>query len=47
MNEIQQPTARRIPDRLDNPLRSALFSWQTLLLLVAVGRVIAHKQAAA
>jgi len=29
-------THRRIPDRLDNPLRSALLSWETLLLLVAV-----------
>ncbi|TKT76117.1 ABC transporter permease [Aquamicrobium sp. LC103] len=27
---------RHIPDRLDNPLRSALFSWETLLILVAV-----------
>ncbi len=27
---------RHIPDRLDNPLRAAVFSWQTLLLLVAV-----------
>lgn len=26
-----------VPDRLDNPLRSALLSWQTLLLLVAIG----------
>jgi rhamnose transport system permease protein len=34
MNE--QPAVRHIPDRLDNPLRSALFSWQTLLLLVAI-----------
>jgi rhamnose transport system permease protein len=32
MNEIGN---RSIPDRLDNPLRSAIFSWQTLLLLVA------------
>ena len=45
MNEIQQPTARRIPDRLDNPLRSALFSWQTLLLLVAVAIFIANSLA--
>ncbi|MDP1731356.1 MAG: ABC transporter permease [Devosia sp.] len=36
MNEVQAPAARRIPDRLDNPLRSAVFSWQTLLLLVAI-----------
>lgn len=37
MNEMQQPAARHIPDRLDNPLRSAIFSWQSLLLLVAIG----------
>lgn len=37
MNEMQQPAARHIPDRLDNPLRSALLSWQSLLLLVAIG----------
>jgi rhamnose transport system permease protein len=36
MNEMQAPTARHIPDRLDNPLRTALLSWQSLLLLVAV-----------
>lgn len=36
MNEMHQPPARHIPDRLDNPLRTALFSWQTLLLLVAL-----------
>lgn len=28
---------RRIPDRLDTPLRAAIFSWPALLLLVAVG----------
>jgi len=27
---------RNIPDRLDNPLRSAVFSWEALLVLVAV-----------
>lgn len=27
---------RQIPDRLDNPLRSALLSWETLLLVVAM-----------
>lgn len=36
MNEMQRPVARHIPDRLDNPLKTALFSWQTLLLLVAL-----------
>lgn len=30
------PQIRHIPDRLDNPLRSAIFSWQTLLLVVAI-----------
>jgi rhamnose transport system permease protein len=32
----QAPTTRNIPDRLDSPLRSAIFSWQALLLLVAI-----------
>ena len=36
MNELQPPTTRHIPDRLDTPLRSALFSWQSLLLVVAI-----------
>ncbi len=35
MNDATPPT-RNIPDRLDSPLRSAIFSWQSLLLLVAV-----------
>jgi rhamnose transport system permease protein len=35
MNE-QAPQHRTIPDRLDSPLRAAIFSWQTLLLLVAI-----------
>ena len=35
MNE-QAPQLRAIPDRLGSPLRSALFSWQSLLLAVAV-----------
>jgi len=30
------PSPRIIPNRLDNPLRSALLSWETLLLAVAV-----------
>lgn len=41
MND-QTPATRHIPDRLDNPLRSALFSWQTLLLLVAVVIFVAN-----
>lgn len=28
---------RQLPDRLDNPLRSAVLSWESLLVLVAVG----------
>lgn len=28
---------RRLPDRLDNPLKSAVLSWQSLLVLVAIG----------
>ena len=35
MND-QVPQHRTIPDRLDNPLRAAIFSWQTLLLVVAI-----------
>ena len=34
MNEVRN--VRHIPDRLDNPLRSAIFSWEALLILVAV-----------
>ena len=33
---------RRIPDRLDNWLRSAIFSWQSLLLLVAIAIFVAN-----
>lgn len=29
-------TARHIPDRLDSPFRSAVFSWEMLLVLVAI-----------
>lgn len=34
--------SRHIPDRLDNPFRAAIFSWQTLLLLVAIAIFIAN-----
>lgn len=44
MND-QTPATRHIPDRLDNPLRSALFSWQSLLLLVAIAIFIANSLA--
>ncbi|MET2828687.1 ABC transporter permease [Mesorhizobium shangrilense] len=30
------PAPRHIPDRLDTPLRSAIFSWEALLVVVAV-----------
>ena len=33
---------RRIPDRLDTWLRSAIFSWQSLLLLVAIAIFVAN-----
>jgi len=40
MNEVRN--VRHIPDRLDNPLRSAIFSWEALLILVAVAIFIAN-----
>jgi rhamnose transport system permease protein len=36
---------RRLPDRLDNPLRSAVLSWESLLVLVAIGIFIANSLA--
>lgn len=30
-------TSRRLPDRLDNPVKSAVMSWESLLVLVAIG----------
>jgi len=33
---------RHIPDRLDNPVKSAIFSWETLLVLVGVAIFIAN-----
>ncbi|MBT1159922.1 ABC transporter permease [Aminobacter anthyllidis] len=36
------PTPRRIPDRLDKPLRSAIFSWEALLVAVAVAIFIVN-----
>ncbi|WP_309083416.1 ABC transporter permease [Chelativorans sp.] len=35
-------TARHVPDRLDSPLRSAVFSWEMLLVLVAVAIFIVN-----
>jgi rhamnose transport system permease protein len=35
-------TGRRLPDRLDNPLKSAVLSWETLLVLVAIGIFVAN-----
>ena len=39
------PQHRTIPDRLDSPLRAAVFSWPSLLLLVAVVIFIANSLA--
>ena len=36
---------RSIPDRLDNPLRSAVFSWETMLVLVAIAIFIVNSLA--
>ena len=36
------PAHRLIPDRLDHPVKSALFSWESLLLLVAVAIFVAN-----
>ncbi len=44
MND-QTPATRHIPDRLDNPLRSALFSWPSLLLVVAIAIFVANSLA--
>ncbi|MEO6394329.1 MAG: ABC transporter permease [Devosia sp.] len=44
MNE-QRHATRNIPDRLDNPLRAALLSWQALLLAVAIAIFIANSLA--
>ncbi len=38
-------TGRRLPDRLDNPLKSAALSWESLLVLVAIGIFIANSLA--
>ncbi|MCP8884318.1 ABC transporter permease [Devosia sp. XJ19-1] len=35
-------TARQLPDRLDNPLKSAVLSWESLLVLVALGIFLAN-----
>ncbi len=36
MSATETPRGRHIPDRLDRPLRSAVFSWEALLIAVAV-----------
>ncbi|WP_116652633.1 ABC transporter permease [Pelagibacterium sediminicola] len=41
MNEVPQ-TPRTIPDRLESPFRSALKSWEALLIVVAVAIFIAN-----
>jgi|GEM_PF-69150 len=35
-------TGRRLPDRLDNPLKSAALSWESLLVLVALAIFLAN-----
>ncbi|AKR58074.1 branched-chain amino acid ABC transporterpermease [Devosia sp. H5989] len=40
MNEVRN--VRHIPDRLDNPLRSAIFSWEALLIAVAAAIFLAN-----
>lgn len=35
-------TGRHLPDRLDNPLKSAVVSWESLLVLVALGIFIGN-----
>lgn len=44
MND-QAPQHRTIPDRLDSPLRAAVFSWPSLLLVVAIVIFIANSLA--
>jgi rhamnose transport system permease protein len=39
------PTPRRLPDRLDKPLTSAMFSWEALLAAVAIAIFIANSLA--
>lgn len=39
------PSPRRIPDRLDRPLTSAMFSWEALLAAVAIAIFIANSLA--
>jgi rhamnose transport system permease protein len=38
----ETPAPRRIPDRLGSRVHSALFSWETLLLAVAIAIFIAN-----
>jgi len=38
-------TSRRIPDRLDRPLTSAIFSWEMLLVVVAIAIFVANSLA--
>ena len=44
MND-QAPQHRAIPDRLDSPLRAAVFSWPSLLLVVAIVIFVANSLA--
>lgn len=38
----QTATGRRLPDRLDNPLRTVVMSWESLLVLVALAIFLAN-----
>ncbi|MFK5980466.1 MAG: ABC transporter permease [Rhizobiaceae bacterium] len=42
---MNKQIARHVPDRLDTPFRTAIFSWQTLLLTVAVAIFIINSLA--
>ena len=46
MSAIEEEQAQhRVPDRLDSPWRARLFSWESLLILVAVGIFVANSLA--
>jgi rhamnose transport system permease protein len=45
MTTLDQAQPRRIPDRLDSPVRSAVLSWEMLLVVVAVAIFIANSLA--
>lgn len=45
MTTLDQAKPRRIPDRLDSPIRSAILSWEMLLVVVAVAIFVANSLA--